>query len=141
MHTLAAHAATVTSVSFSPDRSLVLTSSVDGDARLWSVATGRTVHRLSFHVATVSQASFSPDGRSVVTAGPSTAGIWQVRTGRLLYFLRGARGTLNAAAWAPDSLRIVAGDLGGGVETFTCTLCERVPALVAEAKAALEGLR
>jgi WD40 repeat protein len=80
-----------------------------------SVATGRTVHRLSFHVATVSQAAFSPDGRSVVTAGPSTAGVWQVRTGRLLYFVRGARGTLSAAAWAPDSLRIVAGDLGGGV--------------------------
>ena len=89
----------------------------------------------------MSQAAFSPDGRWVVTAGPSTAAIWQIRTGRLLYFVRGARGNLTAAGWAPDSLRIVSGDTGGGVETFTCELCGPIPALVAQAKARLAALR
>ncbi len=59
----------MTSAVFSPDGSLVLTASVDGDARIWSAATGRMLHLLRFHVATVSQALFSPDGRWVVTAG------------------------------------------------------------------------
>jgi WD40 repeat protein len=140
VHSLAAHSQAVTSVSFSPNGKLALTSSADGDARLWSVARGTTTHRLSFHVSTVSQAAFSPDGRWVVTAGPSTAAIWQIRTGRLLYFVRGARGNLTAAAWAPDSMRIVSGDTGGGVETFTCELCGRIPALVAQAKARLAAL-
>ena len=140
-HALIGHTFGITSVSFSPDGKLVLTSSIDGDARIWSVKSGLTVQRLKFHVSTVSQAAFSQDGRWVVTAGPTTAGIWQVRTGRLLYFLNGAHGNLTAAGWAPDSLRIVTGDSGGGVETFTCTLCGHQPALVAQAKARLAGLR
>jgi WD40 repeat protein len=141
VHVLTGHTLGITSVSFSPDGKLVLTSSVDGDARIWSVRTGLTVHPLKFHVSTVSQAAFSADGRWVVTAGPTTAAIWQVRTGRLLYFLNGAHGNLTAAGWAPDSMRIVSGDTGGGVETFTCTLCAHQPALVAQAKERLAGLR
>ena len=141
LQTLSGHTLGVTSVSFSPDGRLVLTSSIDGDARIWSVKTGLTVQRLKFHVSTVSQAAFSSDGRWVMTAGPTTAAIWQVRTGRLLYFLNGAHGNLTAAGWSPNSMRIVAGDTGGGVETFTCTLCAHLPALVAQAKARLAGLR
>jgi WD40 repeat protein len=141
VHTLTGHVFGITSVSFSPNGKLVLTSSIDGDARIWSVKTGRTVQRLKFHVSTVRQAAFSNDGRWVVTAGPTTAGIWQVRTGRLLYFLNGAHGNLTAAGWSPDSMRIVAGDSNGGVETFTCVLCARQPALVAQAKERLAGLR
>jgi WD40 repeat protein len=141
VHALTGHAFGVTSVSFSPSGRLVLTSSVDGDARIWSVSSGKTVQRLKFHVATVSEAAFSPDGRWVVTAGPTAAAIWQVRSGLLLYGLHGTKGNLTSAAWAPDSQRIVVGDTGGGVETFTCTLCARQPALTALAKQRLAGLR
>jgi WD40 repeat protein len=130
----------VTSVAFSPDGRLVLTASIDGDARLWSVASGRTVHRLRFHVATVSQAAFSPDGRWVVTAGPTTAGIWNVRTGDLLTFLGGAAGQLTSAAFAPDSRRIVVGSTDGGVRTFDCTVCGHIPALRAQAETQLRAL-
>jgi WD40 repeat protein len=140
LHTLGGHLQGVTSVSFSPDGTDVLTSSVDGDAWIWRTATGRLFRKLKFHVSTVSRAAFSPDGRWVVTAGPTTAGIWQARSGKLLYFLDNAHGNLTWAAWAPDSLRIVAGDTGGGVESFTCPLCARTPELVAQAKARLAGL-
>jgi WD40 repeat protein len=119
----------------------VLTASDDGDARIWSVASGKTVHRLKFHVSTVSHAVFSPDGRWVVTAGPTAAAIWQVRTGLRKYDLRGAKGNLTTAAWSPDSRRVVIGDSGGGVEAFTCTLCTGQPALTAIAKQRLAGLR
>jgi WD40 repeat protein len=88
----------------------------------------------------VSQAAFSPDGRWIVSAGPTTAAIWQVRTGRLVQFLNGAKGNLTSAAWAPDSQRIVAGDTGGTVTGFDCTICAREPALLAQAKARLAGL-
>jgi hypothetical protein len=75
-----------------------------------------------------------------VTAGPTAAAIWQVRTGKLLMYMHGAHGNLTTGAWAPDSLRIVTGDTGGGVETFTCTLCNRLPALVTIARARIAGL-
>jgi WD40 repeat protein len=128
-------------VSFSPDGRLVLTSSVDGDARLWTAATGRTLHRLSFHVATVSQAVFSPDGRWVVTAGPTTAGLWQVSRGQLVYSLGGTNGQLLTAAFAPDSRRFVVGTATGNVAGFDCTICARAPALLDQANAALRQLR
>ena len=131
----------MTSVAFSPDGRLVLTAGVDGDARLWIVATGRTVHRLSFHVATISQASFSPDGRWVVTAGPSTAGLWLTRTGKLLYYLGGAGGQLTSASFAPDSRSIVVGSTGGNVTTFRCAVCAPIPVLQSQARQALRTLR
>jgi WD40 repeat protein len=118
----------------------VLTAGADGDARIWRASDGRQLFRLKFHVSAVSQASFSPDGRWVVTAGPTTAAIWQVRTGRLLYYLNGAKGNLTAGVWAPGSLRIVTGDTGGQVSTFTCALCARTPTLLATAKQRLAGL-
>jgi WD40 repeat protein len=108
---LAGHAFAVMSVAFSPDGRPVLTSSVDGDARLWSAATGDLVHRLSFHVATVSQATFSPDGQ------------------------------LLAAAFAPDSRHFVVGTATGNVAAFDCTICARTPALLNQANAALRQLR
>jgi WD40 repeat protein len=141
LDSLVGHRLGITSVSFSPDGSLVLTAGEDGDARVWRAADGRQLRRLKFHVSVVSQASFSPDGRWVVTAGPTTAAIWQVRTGRLVYYLNGAKGNLTAGIWAPGSLRIVTGDTGGQVETFTCGVCARTPALLATAKARLAGLR
>ena len=140
LQTLAGHKFGVTSVSFSPDGMLVLTSSVDGDAWLWSVKTGQPVRKLKYHVATVSQAAFSPDGRWVVTAGPTATAIWLVRTGKLFLYAKGAHGNLSASGWAPDSLRIVTGDTGGGVETFTCALCGRLPSLVAQANQRIKGL-
>jgi hypothetical protein len=63
-----------------------------------------------------------------------------VRTGRLILYMKGARGVLTSAGWAPDSLRIVTGDAGGGVETFTCQVCGRTAALRALARARLAAL-
>ena len=139
-HTLVGHQFGITSVTFNPAGTRVLTASADGDAWIWSVKTGQWVHKLKFHVSTVSRAAFSPDGRWVVTAGPTAAAIWQVSTGKRLMAMHGAHGNLTTGAWAPDSLRIVTGDTGGGVETFTCTLCARLPALVAIARARIAGL-
>jgi len=140
VHQLSGHQGGVTSVAFSPGGKLLVTASVDGDAWIWYVKSGKVDQRLRFHVSTVSQAVFSPDGRWVVTAGPSAAGLWLARTGKLIIYVRGAKGNLTSAAWAPDSERFVVGDTGGGVETYRCTVCGRIPALQAQAKARLADL-
>jgi WD40 repeat protein len=140
VHRLSGHQLGITSVAFSPDGKLLVDASVDGDAWLWHVATGVVAGKLRFHVSTVSQAAFSPDGRWVVTAGPSAAGLWLTRTAKLIIYLHGAKGNLTSAAWAPDSQRFAVGDTGGGVETYRCTLCGRIPALRAQAKAALKAI-
>lgn len=60
------HGGPVNTVTFSPNGARVLSSSLDGTARLWDVASSNAVLILR-HPAPVSHAFLSPDGRSIVT--------------------------------------------------------------------------
>jgi WD40 repeat protein len=51
MRTLSGHTEAVTSAAFNADGSLIVTSSTDRTARLWSCETGLEVTRLDGHVA------------------------------------------------------------------------------------------
>jgi WD40 repeat protein len=82
---LEGHRNALTSATFSPDGTLVVSTSVDHDGRVWDVNSGELLRVLRGHFAVVTDAAFSPDGRWIVTAGPTTAGLWNVKTGKLLY--------------------------------------------------------
>jgi WD40 repeat protein len=75
--TLVGHSRPITSVNFDRSGKRLVTSSEDGDARIWDATTGVTLHTLRGHFNVVNDAEFSPDGRWVVTAGPITAGLWR----------------------------------------------------------------
>jgi WD40 repeat protein len=134
---LIGHRAEVTSVEFSPDGRRVVTASVDGDARIWNAATGRTIWVLSGHGGTVFDASFSPDGKWVVTGGPATAGLWLATTGERWYFLRGDDSPVEAAEFTSQRRIVTRGD--DGVRTYICDICGRLESLVALADRRLEG--
>jgi WD40 repeat protein len=71
------HRLGVSTVSFSPDGSRVLTTSTDRTARVWDVQTGQPVGEPMTHGGAVNSASFSPDGTRVVTASrDNTARVW-----------------------------------------------------------------
>jgi WD40 repeat protein len=59
---LAGHTAAVREVSFSPDGASVLTVSDDKTARIWDVATGKTVATLPADDDEIKSARFSADG-------------------------------------------------------------------------------
>jgi WD40 repeat protein len=93
----------VTSLSFSPDRRLLLVTSHDRRARVVDAATGRVRWTLT-QGGFINASAFSPNGRLIATASQDhNARLWDARTGRLLHTLFGAKNGLTAVAFSPDS--------------------------------------
>jgi WD40 repeat protein len=138
---LEGHGDRVTSASFSPDGNLLVTASRDREARIWDVATGKSLLVLQGHFGPVQDAQFSPDGRWIVTAGPGRAGLWDARTGAQVSLLRGHKGMLTSASFDPSGRTIVTGGEDGTVRTYRCELCGPLDELVelAERRLAATG--
>jgi WD40 repeat protein/transcriptional regulator with XRE-family HTH domain/energy-coupling factor transporter ATP-binding protein EcfA2 len=78
------HPSVAWAIQFSPDSRSLLTSSFDGNARIWELGSGAQVAQ--FHHGDnvrVWGAQFSPDGRYVATAGQEgNVRVWEVASGR-----------------------------------------------------------
>jgi len=78
--TLKGHSGGVTSASFSPDGTRIVTGSGDKTAKVWDAKTGAEVLTLKGHTDAVVAASFSPDGTRIVTGShDNTAKVWDSR--------------------------------------------------------------
>ena len=105
---LQGHTGVVSSASFSPDGSRIVTASEDKTALIWEAQTGKPLLTLQGHTGWVLSASFSPDGGRIVTAsGDKTALIWDAQTGKPLLTLQGHTGSVYSASFSPDGGRIV----------------------------------
>ena len=140
VRTFTGHKDAVTSVQFSPDGKLLLTTSRDHDARIWDVETGKPTVLLRGHFGPVFGASFSPDQRWVVTAGPTTAGLWQASNGRLLSYLHGHKEPLTSASFSPDGRRILTSSRDGPFAPTAANSVRVLDELLILAKARLAAL-
>ena len=66
---LLGHNDALTSIEFSPNNDLVVSSSSDGTVRLWKTADGSEVQQFSGHEAPVLSATFAPDGTQIASGG------------------------------------------------------------------------
>jgi WD40 repeat protein len=105
---LTGHTGPVTSISFAPDGTKVVTASWDGTARVWPAdGTGESVTLV--HEDWVTSAEFSPDGSKVLTVSrDAKARIWSVRGDAEPLTLQGADSGVSTAAYAPDVGRVLA---------------------------------
>jgi WD40 repeat protein/tRNA A-37 threonylcarbamoyl transferase component Bud32 len=117
---LAGHQGDVTSATFSPDGKWVATTSTDGTARVWDVATGRQRHVLyGGRAVAVRAAAFSPDGKWLVTAADDwTARIWDAAAGTEWLTLTGHQGPVFAAVFSPDRRRVYTASTDGTVRAW-----------------------
>jgi WD40 repeat protein len=106
------HPETVFLVSFSPDASLLLTVSRDGQ-RVWNTETRELLYPVVPDPGR--PGGLSPDGRYFVTVGP-TARVREARTGRLV--LETSPSELVSAAFSPDSRRLITGGSDGLVQAW-----------------------
>lgn len=102
------HEGKVNGARFSPDGSHVVTTSVDGSARVWSTSTGKAQGDLLRHKMVVRSAEFSPDGQQVVTASDDgCARIWDTITGKPVGKPLLHDDSVLSADFSPDGTRIV----------------------------------
>ncbi|MGW3820152.1 hypothetical protein [Streptomyces sp. NPDC005046] len=77
VQTFTLHAGLVLAVAFSPDGTLLATSSDDGTVRLWDPATRQPIGQpLTGHTRTVTAGAFSPDGTLLATSSDDTVRLW-----------------------------------------------------------------
>ncbi len=110
---LQSHRRRTTGIVFSPDGSLLATSSEDGNATIIEVATGEVIHNLRGHDS-VHSICFSPDGRRVVTGGSrkDAVKIWDVANGQEVFKIESENSLFRSVCFSPDGNSIAARSSG-----------------------------
>ncbi len=122
--TLAAHAAAVRNIAYSPDGRRLASASGEygkpGEVKVWDIVTGQELLCLREHPDLVSCIAFSPDGQRLATAngGFRTAGeikIWSAADGHLLRSIAAHATPIRGLAFSPDGRRFAS--VGGGFDS------------------------
>jgi WD40 repeat protein/transcriptional regulator with XRE-family HTH domain len=104
----AGHRDVVWGVAFSPDGKYLGTGSKDKTARLWDLATGKTIRVFTGHTDAVEEVAFSPDGKYLLTASDDkTARLWDIASGQTVKVFSGHSSYIEAVAFSPDGKTIV----------------------------------
>jgi WD40 repeat protein len=106
------HDSYVNSGAFSPDGNRIVTASDDSTARIWNVASGKTLRVLRGrrgHYFPLSGAVFSRNGKRVLASSEDgTTLIWDAVSGRILRTVRGRGVLATGDAVGPDGWHVVA---------------------------------
>ena len=95
---------------YSPDGSLLATSSFDGTTRVWEISSGEELLTLIGHNHIVYDAKFNFDGSLLVTSSyDGTAIFWDVATGQMLRRIEGQCGSIPSVAFSPDGSHLLTG--------------------------------
>lgn len=101
--TLTGHQGGVMQVAFSPNGSILASTSTDATVRVWRVSDGTLLHTLEGHEDRVGSVAFNPDGTLLASGSKDrTVKLWRVSNGRLLRTLKGHQDFVGGVAFSPD---------------------------------------
>lgn len=119
---LVGHEDQIISVIFSPDGTMVGSSSADGTVRLWDTTTGVQRRQLIDHTWLDSTpqkkiaVAFSPDGKIIAsTSAANTVRLWNAATGQPLLQLRGHTDSVASVVFSPDGKTIASASIDNNI--------------------------
>jgi DNA-binding beta-propeller fold protein YncE len=120
LRVLAGHDDVVNSVSFRHDGQHLASASYDRTARIWDVATGKTVRTLTMHSDFVLAVAFSPDGKRVHTGSKDrSVRMTEAGTGNSVFTFSDRNEDVLALAAHPDGRSIVSTGLEPGLSWWS----------------------
>lgn len=116
---LKGHARHVLAVRYSPDGSVLASSSADGTVRLWAPSTGKPHRVLRGHRQWASALVFSPDGKTLYSgSGGGEIHVWDVRTGDKLRSLKGHKKGIDCLSLSRDGKLLLSSSLDAGIRVW-----------------------
>jgi WD40 repeat protein len=113
------HTGVITSASYSPDGTRILTVATDETARVWDSRTGAQLTPTLYHDDAVVSGAFSHDAARIVTGTESgKIAIWDARTGEKLASSMELFGSAWSVSFSPDGKVIAAASDAGKVRTW-----------------------
>ncbi|MEV4444672.1 beta-propeller domain-containing protein [Streptomyces mirabilis] len=105
---LAGHRWGIKALAVAPDDSLAVSVSNDRTARVWDLATGKTMHILSSpDLHNAFKVAITPDGRRVIACTPYAVTVWELDSGPDVSMLSLCRQEVTRVAFSPDTKRVI----------------------------------
>ncbi len=98
------HMSDVESIKFTPDSNYILTSSLDGKAKLWHIITGKLIRTFNHSDYLIDKVVIEPNHNFLLTIGGGTAKIWNIKTGSLINIIGEYT---RAACFTPNGDKLV----------------------------------
>lgn len=114
LHELKGHNYSVTSVAFSPNGAMLVTSGTD--VKIWDSFSGRLLNTLDKHNDYINMVDVSPNGRTIASASNDrTIKVWDATTGSLLKDLVHHGSGVNSVKYSPDGKLLVSASIDATV--------------------------
>ncbi len=117
---VAAHQASILSLSFLPESKILATASDDSTAKLWQIKNNevRFLQDLKGHNGGIYDVSFNSDGTKITTASKDgTARLWN-QEGNLIHVFKGHEDAVNRARFSPDEKFIATSSDDGTIKLW-----------------------